>query len=123
MGKKSKQATEEFDHEAFLRQAEQVAEQFQERVVRPFQEFGLVLIEQLTPVIEKFIEAMKQMHGAIYQYYLDCGAIYGETPEGFQRWMEELGELARLEEQAQRIRQRHEDLADFRRMVERERGR
>lgn len=123
MGKKSKQATEEFDHKAFLRQAEQVAEQFQERVVRPFQAFALAIVESLAPAMEKFFEASKQMHNAVYQHYVDCGAIYGNTPEGFERWLNELGEANRLEAEAQRIRQRHEDLADLRRMMERERGR
>jgi HD superfamily phosphohydrolase len=123
MGKKSKQATEEFDHEAFLRQAEAVMEQFRVDVVRPFQAFALAVVESLAPAMEKFFEAAKQMYNVVYQHYLDCGAIYGNNPEGFERWLNELGEANRLEEEARRIRQRHEDLADLKRLVEGERGR
>jgi hypothetical protein len=122
MGKKKKQPTEEFDHEAFLRQAEAVAEKFRLDVARPLQEFAETLRQSMMPVMEKFVEAMKQMHGVVYQNYLNCGAIYGETPEGFQRWLEELGEINRLEAQAQRIRQHHEDLADFKRRFARKRA-
>lgn len=121
--RKSKQATEEFDHEAFLRQAEAAIEKFRLDMARPLHEFAETLRHSMTPVMKKFVEAMNQMYGVVYQHYLDCGAIYGETPEGFARWLEELGELARLEEEARRIRQAHEDLADLKRLVEGKRGR
>lgn len=122
-----KKKTKEFDHEKFLRRVKAATEQIRANATQATQEFNLAVVgnlaavENLAQAIEKFAEAAKQMYDAVYRHYLEHGAIYGETPEGFARWLEELGELARLEEAARRIRQRHEDMADlvdFRQMME-----
>jgi hypothetical protein len=76
----------------------------------------------MRPAMEAFAEAAKGMYAAVYGEYVAHGAIYGETDEGFLRWLEEIGEINRLEAKAQRIRQQHEDLADFRRLVASKRG-
>ncbi len=111
----------DFDREKVLADMERVTEAFRVNVVEPIEKLAPAIVEALRPAMEAFAEAAKGMYAAVYSEYVACGAIYGETDEGFLRWLEEIGEVSRLENAAQRIRQRHEDLADLRQTL-RKRG-
>lgn len=100
-----------------IAEMERITEAFRVKVVEPIMEFAEGITKAMLPAMEAFAEAAKGIYTAVYGEYVACGAIYGETDEGFIRWLEEIGEINRLETKAQRLRQQHEDLADFKRMV------
>jgi hypothetical protein len=52
------------------------------------------MAKTLKPQFEAIGKAAKHLYELMYQKYLDDGAIYGETQEGFERWMDEVLEYA-----------------------------
>lgn len=73
----------------------------------------------LKPTFETIARIAQEFHDSMYQRYLDAGAVYGETPEGFDRWFNELMELAKRENEIREIRQRQDDLKGWRELGKR----
>ena len=63
--------------------------------------------DNLEIVIQTFLDRTEGIVSAVYQIYLDEGAIYGESMGGCTRWLEERAEIARLRREADRIEQHH----------------
>lgn len=82
--------------------------------LREIEAFATSLWEQIAAWIEEIMPALQSFYDAVYAFYLDTGAPYGDTHEGMLRWIEERGEVARLRMEADRIKQRHQDMADWR---------
>ena len=61
----------------------------------------------LTPAIEGVSKAAESLHNAFQEEYRRAGSPYGHSHEGLMRWVKEMGEIKRLENEADRIRQRH----------------
>jgi len=80
-------------------------------------EAAQTIVDAFVPTLQAISEAAQKIYDAIYQSYLDQGAIYGENHEGLMRWMKELGEIARLEAEAGRLREHHAMLANFKRQI------
>jgi hypothetical protein len=49
----------------------------------------------LKPLVKEFQKGIAEFYKMTYQMYLDNGAIYGETQEGYERWMDELCEYTK----------------------------
>ncbi|MCA9872174.1 MAG: hypothetical protein KC441_00905 [Anaerolineales bacterium] len=107
----------EVDFEELSIDADALAEVFRTYIARPVLALAEAFVVAFRPVMEKFAEKARELHAIVYQEYVAQGAIYGETDEGFARWLEELAEINRLEAEAQRLRQSHEDLAGFKRSI------
>ena len=56
-------------------------------------DFGNCMVEVLTPIFQALASTMQATHDAFWRTYLEAGAPYGETDEGFSRWLEELNQL------------------------------
>ena len=108
------------DKDAVLAEMGCITEVFRANFIEPIMEFAQAITEAMRPAMEAFTEAVKGMYTAVYGEYVARGAIYGETDEGFARWLEEIGEINRLETKARRLRQQHEDLADFKQRLDRD---
>ncbi len=79
-------------------QVEQWAHNFSEALGPVVTQLGNALgafAEEVVGMMRKVLEEggpwMKQMYDAYYQVYLDYGAPYGKTDEGFLRWVEKGG--------------------------------
>ena|SRR5437764_888736 len=70
-----------------------------------------------TQVLQGVAPIIQHMYEAIYKQYLQAGAPYGETQEGCLRWFGEIGEVRRLEAEAQRIIDHHQGLAYLRKRL------
>ena len=91
-----------------------------------FAALGDALIQafaNLQPAFESFWRVWREeIIPRVHQAYLDAGAPYGDTSGGMMRWLREEGEIRRLQQQIDHIRQRQQDVADFRHMLARKRG-
>lgn len=95
---------------------------FQPVDTKMFDVFMKELLEAVQPVLENVSAAIKKVYAAIYQDYVDSGAIYGESHEGFMRWLGEISEAASLRAKSDRILEHHQDMKDFKNMLERNRN-
>lgn len=84
--------------------------QFEDKMVAAFS----IFVDELN---ESFLPAIKRFYDALYQAYIDHGAIYGETPEGCYRWLRELAEINGLRAEAEYIENRQLAIADFKRQA------
>lgn len=66
---------------------------------------------------ERTQRSLRHINEVVYASYLADGAIYGETQEGYLRWLRERGEMEHLRMQAAHIEQHQQDLRDFKRML------
>lgn len=69
--------------------------------------------EALKPTMDAVLKAAETISAALWQAYRDEGAIYGDTQEGLQRWMDEQMKINRLRAEADRLEQYHEGLRQF----------
>lgn len=53
----------------------------------------------------------------LYGKYLESGAIYGETYEGFICWLNDIAEIQRHQQAIEEIKMRHWMIGDFKRML------
>lgn len=70
------------------------------------------VFEILQPVFDGIMKAASELYDAVYSEYVRRGAVYGETPEGFTRWLQDMSEISRLEMEIYQIKQRQELMAD-----------
>lgn len=74
----------------------------------------------LQPMAAAGLEVMRQIVALYRQAYQDAGAPYGDTDAGFERWLDNLAELARLQRQVEAIQERQafalacQELAQYR---------
>ena len=73
-------------------------------------------IPAMMPQLAQLAQAVKAAHDALHAKYMEVGAPYGETPEGFERWAREAAHAMSLQREAEAILQRHEELASMRRL-------
>ena len=66
---------------------------------------------------QQIVPAINQMYNAIYEQYLQAGAPYGESSEGCLRWVTELSQVRRYEQEIERIISHHEGLAYLRKRL------
>lgn len=52
--------------------------------------FGEAITECFTDAFQALGPAIESMYDVIWQAYLKAGAPYGETPEGLERWLDDL---------------------------------
>ena len=86
-----------------------------------FKEFGQAIGAALRPALDKSLTAMYQIYDVMYEQYRAAGTIYGDSHEGFMRWLNEIGQVQRLRQEAEAIHEHHAMLASVRQMVERQR--
>lgn len=60
----------------------------------------------MQPMVAAGLEVMRQFVTFYRQAYRDAGAPYGDTDAGFERWLDDLAELARLQRQVEAIQER-----------------
>jgi len=58
-------------------------------LVKSVLELGARIQEVLQPILEDFLESMNRLREYLSKLYRDEGSPYGETDEGFQRWIME----------------------------------
>lgn len=90
---------------------------FNENVTQPLTKAFQAIVEAIQPALKPMMEAIQHISEAVYASYLEDGAIYGETQEGYVRWLRECGEMERLRVQVEHIKQHQQDLRDFKRML------
>jgi hypothetical protein len=56
-------------------------------------------------------EALNALYNAMYKSYLEAGAIYGETGQGFGQWFDEVKAIANMRWAADRTEREHEECA------------
>ena len=66
----------------------------------------------LQPVFEEVMKAVSELYDIFYNEYVRQGAVYGETPEGFTHWINDMAEITRLETEIAQIKQRQFLMAD-----------
>lgn len=93
------------------------AKLFSENVTQPLTKAFQAITEAIQPALKPIIEAIQHINEVVYASYLADGAIYGETQEGYVRWLRESGEAEYLRMQANHIEQHQEDMRDFKRML------
>jgi hypothetical protein len=101
--------------------AESVGEIMQ-RFVGAVNEFGTQLAVTVKPILDQIQPVLQQIYDYYHDSYIQSGACYGDTPEGFERWMKEMGEVSRLRAEAEMILQRQQDAADMRELGRRMRA-
>ena len=77
-------------------------------------EWHTAFVEQVRVTLEALAPALQGFYNAVHTAYTDAGAPYGDTHEGLLRWVEERGEIARLQMEADRIEQHHKDMVELR---------
>lgn len=70
---------------------------------------GEILVKSITPALKVVSEFIDKFYQQLYQTYIDNGAVYGDSPEGFERWCKDLAEQRRIEDEIER----HNDLRDW----------
>jgi hypothetical protein len=89
-----------------------------EEVVKSITNMGEVISKTLTPLFQELIVAVQIAYDAFWQAYKDASMPYGETDEGLLRWVKEIGEVRRLQFEAERILLHHQMLVDFRQKIQ-----
>jgi regulator of sigma D len=92
--------------------AESVGEIMQ-RFAIAVNEFGTQIAVTIKPIFDQMQPFFQQIYDYYHDAYIQSGACYGDTPEGFERWFRELGEVVRLRAEAEDIliRQRQDAYA------------
>jgi hypothetical protein len=72
------------------------------------------IVEALQPVMDAIMEAARTLYAWAQECYREAGAIYGDDHDGLMRWWNEILQIARLEREAQDLRDRHTALAVWR---------
>jgi len=60
------------------------------------------------PVFQAFDEAARMMYAGLWEEYLNAGAPYDRTEEGFTRWLDELTGKAEIEAAIEEAQEREE---------------
>jgi len=81
--------------------------------------FAKTFTETLEPALKELGQAAVALYNAMWDTYIEHGAIYGETNEGMIRWYEEQGKAAqqRQTENNERARAEYEYLASIEKKV------
>lgn len=98
-------------------------ESWNTNVIQPLAKAFQSIVEVLRPALKPVVDAMSKINEIVWNAYLADGAIYGETQEGFLRWLKEQGEIKRLQHEAEQIEQRQANIRDFKEMLARKRAR
>jgi hypothetical protein len=69
--------------------------------------------EQMAPIFNNIVDKMQVCVDAMYQVYINHGAIYGKTHEGMVRYFQEIGKAERLIREGQDILRRQEDIREL----------
>lgn len=77
---------------------------------------------ELKKAVDVAMPIVAKICNAAYETYIEAGAIYGESYEGFSRWFFEINEIDRLKRQIEEIETRHWVIADTKRMMAKKRG-
>lgn len=93
---------------------EQAFERFSNAVHTAATMTAAVLQDHIKATVPLIEEIMRQA----MRVYQVSGAPYGDGEEGMLRWMRDVAELSRLQSQADRILQRHQDMSELREMLE-----
>lgn len=87
------------------------------------------LAASVSSIIQQIMPIVQQVYQAMNLRYQEAGAPYGDTHEGLMRWMHDMGEISRKQQEIARILQYHEMLVgarklgeEFRRRVEQAEG-
>jgi hypothetical protein len=67
------------------------------------QEFVNTTVQTITELLKPAIDAVmswcKYIYDLVYEQYILDGAVYGETHEGFMRWLDVVAEKTNLEKE------------------------
>jgi hypothetical protein len=82
------------------------------------QSVALHLQEHVFPAIQdtcqQILPIVQQIYAAHYNQYRAFGMPYGDTHEGFMRWMEDMNAIRQHQHEIELILQRHQHLIDVR---------
>jgi hypothetical protein len=90
--------------------------------VQAMETFKKGFLEAMRVALPPLLAAGQAIYDAHYRVYINAGAIYGESHEGFLRWAEEQARIARLRREAEEIEARQELMAMARRQLRRRAG-
>lgn len=97
-------------------------ESWNTNVMQPLAKAFQSIAEILQPAFKPVVEVMGKINKIVWNAYLADGAIYGETQEGFLRWLKEGSKIERLQREAEQIEQRQANIRDFKEMLARKRA-
>lgn len=86
--------------EALRRAAKQYADQVREVFAK--------MAEALKPFLKAVADFVKKIHDNMYAAYVSEGACYGESREGFYRWMEDVIDEMKHRQAIRRIKEQQE---------------
>lgn len=81
------------------------------------QQFMDSWLTALSTIAQHVLPIVQQLYDAVYEQYKVVGAPYGETQDGCLRWMEEIAEIKRMEEEIDRMVSHHQGLAYLRKRI------
>ena len=88
------------------------------QIVQAFNGAMQTWVDAFQPTASAVLQACQEIYNRVYESYVADGAIYGETHEGFVRWLDEQAEISRLEWDAQRLRDRQALIRDYKKLIE-----
>lgn len=80
-------------------------------------------VQGMIQALSEAVSIAQSVCDACWQAYRDAGMPYGESQEGLQRWMHDLSEIQRHEQEIERIREHHDTLISARKLGEEMRAR
>jgi hypothetical protein len=103
----------------FCQSFSQIIWPIMDNFVQYVNKFNQLMIPIVKNIEQKIQESSVIFHEIAWKDYIERGkAIYGETPEGMLRWMNEQDEILNLEAEASRIRTHHWMIMDIKRKME-----
>jgi hypothetical protein len=74
--------------------SDQDPQQRVERLAKSFVRFGAALGAGMAVFVERVTPTVRRIYAALWDGYRRAGTPYGDTPEGFMRWVQEQAEVA-----------------------------
>ena len=78
-----------------------------------FSRLAEAMVAHWKEMAEVILPAIEKVMKAVYEDYVEQGAIYGNTTDGMLRWLRELNEADKHLIRAAYIQQRHQMLREF----------
>jgi hypothetical protein len=107
----------EIDWQQASRAWQTFLQRFQQEVFLPVTKAFEKLTEALQPTFQVVAAVAEHVSNVLWEAYREDGAIYGETQEGFLRWMKEKAEIEHLRMQAECIEQHQAMIRDFKQQL------
>ncbi len=65
------------------------------------------------PTMATIAGLCRDLYQAAYQNYLESGAIYGESHDGFMKWLDDVGQIAAAQRKVEEITIKHETIREL----------